>query len=535
MKRFLCILLCLLLMAPAALAEGYTPTRLFRQQFITGGNGLRGTVAITASGVAPWLDLLLPFTASKLQVRIIGEAQGAASAFVTDDEDWQAKLWAKDAQGNQQGLTYVYGNPDGVFFSSDLLPGTLLTLPVRNVNLPYQLSDGKAVELFTAFNPLQLPASSASGNVSAWSALGQLFSIEEDVWNTQWAPVVAKYETLMDMWMADYATPTVLSGSAGSMTLRTAYEIPADALKEQMKYMVSLIMSDGELLNMIYPLLTEDQRSLYLNPALTWFYGHCIDIAPITGTILLERETTTLGETTAMTIALPVPELPDSLTVPLGELLKNTFRLPYADAFAGVDRVSIRQAGEDLSVSLNSPHRTITLLCAPGEAEEGASRYEGFLRITPAVGNDQPMLSAAFVYEASQSLWEDDEYNTHEDFAWSLELTPDMSLADPDDLFYSTCIEFAPLAFTAKVGYTMKDKAASPVQLAISVAAVLADAEVTVSASLKVAERWAHDVLPTTGAEDVTTMSDERLEQLRTLFVNNATQTMMNLNAAPAQ
>ena len=75
MKRFLCILLCLLLAAPAAMADTYTPTKLFRQQFVTGGNDLRGTVSLTVSGVAEWLDVLMPFTASKLQVRIIGERQ----------------------------------------------------------------------------------------------------------------------------------------------------------------------------------------------------------------------------------------------------------------------------------------------------------------------------------------------------------------------------------------------------------------------------------------------------------------------------
>ena len=125
MKRFLCILLCLLLAAPAAFADNYTPTKLFRQQFITGGNGLRGTVSVTASGVADWLDLLVPFAGTKLQVRIIGERQGSESALVTDDEDWQVKLWAKDAQGGQQGMTRFFGSPEGILMESELLPDVL--------------------------------------------------------------------------------------------------------------------------------------------------------------------------------------------------------------------------------------------------------------------------------------------------------------------------------------------------------------------------------------------------------------------------
>ena len=534
MKRILCILLCLLLAAPAALAEDYTPTRLFRQQFITGGNGLRGTVSISVSGVAEWVDLLMPFAGPALQVRIIGEQQGAESAWVTDDEDWQAKIWAKDAAGGQQGLTYVYGNPEGLFIRSEMLPGELLTLPVKNVNLPYMVSDGEALLLTNAFNPLALPASSATGNVTAWSALGQLFAIDDAAWEEQWAPVMAKYETLMDMWLADYAAPTVVAEHEGRMTLRTSYDIPAEALKAQAKYILGLMMSDAELLMLITPYLTDDQRSLYLNPAMLWFYEHCIDAAPLHGNIMLERETTMMGETTAMTISLPLLPLPSELTAPLGRLMQQAFTLPYDDALAGLERLSIRMAGQDCSVSLSSPQRTVAVLLTATEEAE-SRRCDGFLRITPALGNDQPPLSAAFAYTSSHRLWEDEDYNTHEDFAWALEVTPDMSLVSPEDVFHSTYVEFVPLAFGAKAEYTKRDKVSSPVQLALEVSATLPDAEVSLTASLKVAERWTHDVLPTTGGEDITTMTPERKAELRTQIIQNAVQTMMNLNAVPAQ
>ena len=72
-------------------------------------------------------------------------------------------------------------------------------------------------------------------------------------------------------------------------------------------------------------------------------------------------------------------------------------------------------------------------------------------------------------------------------------------------------------------------------QLNIDLAAVLADAEVTVDANLRIAERWAHELLPMTGAEDIMTMSDARREELRTLFVTNAMHTMTLLLAQPTE
>ena len=89
------LMMCLMLLIPAAMAEEMTPTKRFRQQFVVGGNGMRGTVALTASGVAEWLNILMPFTAAKLQVRAIGEAQGDLSDMVTDDDDWQIKFYVE--------------------------------------------------------------------------------------------------------------------------------------------------------------------------------------------------------------------------------------------------------------------------------------------------------------------------------------------------------------------------------------------------------------------------------------------------------
>ena len=153
MKRLLCLALCLMLTLPAALAEtaDTLPKRFSRQ--LTGGNGARGYIRISASGVAEWLNLLLPFTAAEIQVRAIGQKQGAATEFVTDDDDWQFKFYVKDSEGQEAGTTWLFGNPDGVYFQSELLPDTLLHYPVSGVNLLYQLFRGETSDLFFAFDP----------------------------------------------------------------------------------------------------------------------------------------------------------------------------------------------------------------------------------------------------------------------------------------------------------------------------------------------------------------------------------------------
>ncbi|MBQ7850104.1 MAG: hypothetical protein IJ343_10310 [Clostridia bacterium] len=531
MKRFLCILMCMLLVVPTALAADYTPTELFHQQFIIGGNGLRGTVNLTASGVADWVEVLLPFTASELQVRIIGEAQGDMSGLVTDDEDWQVKLFARDSQGEQRGVTWLYGNPDAIWLQSELLPDWLLTLPVEGVHLPYQLADGHFGALMSAFGLIALEDD--GGNEEAYSALAKLLQTSEEQWNEQWAPVMEKYYTAMDMWLSAYAGAPVVSGATGSMTLRTVYNIPAADLKAQTKYIVGQMVYDADLQALLAPCFTEQQRSLYLNPALLHVYEHVIDAAPVTGSIILEREMTAMGETIGMNVSLPIPPLPAALTAPAGEALAELFGLPYTDLLADIERISFSQSGRDMSISVASPQRTISLIVDERAENEEDVALEGFVRITPSVTSDEPPLSAAFAYRSTHRIWEDEEYNTHEDFTLLVKVEPDLSLMAEDDPFRSRYLDFAPLALEAEVGFLKSYKTNAPVNLDVKLSAVLPDAELSLTADLKIAVKWAHELLPTAGADNLLTLAPERSDALLTLLNSNAVRVMTTLYSVP--
>lgn len=536
MKRFLCILMCLMLAAPAALAiETTTPTKKFRQQFITGGNGLRGTVSLSVSGAADWVEVLLPFTATKLQLRAIGEKQGDMSAVVSDDDDWQVKLYANDAQSNPRATTYIYGGPEAIYAQSELLPDVLLTLPVKNVHLPYQLVDGEMFSMLNSFDPLGLMNSHDGGNTQAYSAITQLMQIDDADWEANWEPVLSKYYTELDMWLSAYGTAPVVSGSTGSLTMNASYSIPAEDLKAEAKYIIGLMIYDTELQNLLLPYVTAEQRALYLNPSLVYFYEYCIDAAPLNGTIQLNREMTAKGETIGMSVSLPLPGMPEELTQPIGEMIAEIFSLPYTDILSDLTSISFGQSGGDVSVSVSSPKRTISFIIDENASNAETVHWEGFVRITPAVGNDEPPLSAAFTYKTSHRIWEDEEYAIHEDFSYLLSAEPDLSLMDEDDPFRSTYVDFPALSLEAGFNYLLQtDRANRPVQLEMTLNAQLPDAKLGLTANLRTAERWEHELLPMTGAENLLAMSDARVEELLKLLTTNAIQTMSTLNADTA-
>lgn len=274
---------------------------------------------------------------------------------------------------------------------------------------------------------------------------------------------------------------------------------------------------------------------LYLNPSLVYFYEYCIDALPLNGSIVLKREMTAKGETISMSVSLPLTGLPEALTAPAGEMLAEVFSLPYTDILADLERFTFTQSGGDVSITVASPRRSISFIIDEAASSAETVHWEGFVRITPAVGNDEPPLSAAFTYKTTQRLWEDEDWVNHEDFTWQLSVEPDFSLMDADDPFRSSYVDFPPTSVEASLAYSLQtDKPNRPVNLEMNISAMLPDAEVKVNADLRSASPWAHEALPTTGGESVLTLTDARREELVALLTANAVQVISTLNPQPA-
>lgn len=534
MKRILCLALCLMLALPAALAEtaDTLPKKFARQ--LTGGNGIRGKLSVTASGVADWLNVLLPFTAADIQIRAIGEKQGDMSADVADDDDWQVKLYVEDSEGQEAGTTWLYGDPQGMYFQSELLPGTHLMLPVEQVNLLYQIFKGEYSELFFAFDPMGMKENGANGNVSAYQPVADMLGIPAEEWENSWMPVLEKYLLQLDLWLTSYGDPTFQTGDPGAMTMSATYTIPADALKKEAKYIIGQMLYDTELQALLLPYVTMEQRITYLNPSMVYFYEACIDQLPLEGDIVLSREMSGLGENVSMSVELPLPALPDTLTAPVGELAAAAFELPYTDLLAGMKRVAFTQAGDERTITLTGDKRTITLTAAESMPDENTTVVSGTLKIMPNIGVDENSLSAAYSCTHSHNIWQDENYLDHDMTAFQLKAEPDLSMLSADDPFRNTYVDFAPISLDLSVDYRNNSyQESSAVQVNVNAAAKLPDAEVAMELVMRITTKIAMSTLPTAGAEDFNALTEDRKAALLDTLTANAVRTMANLNAVP--
>lgn len=476
LKRFLAVLLCaamLMTTAFAAKEDDYTLPELFYQHFVVQDYPIRGSMALTASGTASWLDLLLPWTASTLHLRLLN---------LENSDDFQYQIYAEDAQGNQKALTQLYRQNDALYLRSDLLPDTLLTLPVGGDLLGTLLGETE------------------QGNDSFYSVVMGIVNQPDMIWESVWVPVLESYLNDMELWLADYAAEPTMTGDTGDMTVQISYVIPAQAVKQQAKEIWHQVLFDEDLLSLLRPLMTQEQQNVYLNSAMTYFYDYCIDLLPMEGDLRLSRTMSARGETLGVSVALPLPE--------------NTW---------GFTNLTFRQDESGLTLMLLNPERTLTLT-AQQQSDAENEAWTGMLTSVPAAGQDEKLLMASYQFTRKHTTSMDSDGTRHDDTAWTLTFAP----AD-EDAENEQYLHFEPVEAALTTAFIRENKDSAPVRLNVTASLHMAEADVGLKMALRTTNRWNALTLPTSGAENVLTMDAARAVNLLTTALSNTISIMTSL------
>lgn len=531
MKRILCAMLSVMLLFSLALAEtADTLKKKFVRQ-LTAGYGVRGYASITASGAAEWLNMLLPLTATDIQIRAIGQMQRDMSENVTDDDEWQVKLFAENSDGKEAGTTWIFGDPAGIYIKSNLIPDTSLSIPVEQVHLLYQIFKGEFTELFFAFDPYDMKKPGVNGNASAYSALASLLGISKEVWENEWFPVLEKYLLHLDLWLTSYGDPSFVTGESGAITMEASYTIPVADLKAEAKYIIGQMLYDNDFQNLLLPYVTMEQRVTYLNPGMVYFYEACIDALQLEGNIVLAREMSSHGEIVSTMISLPIPELPDSVKKPVGRAAAKMMELPYEDVLSGMNLITFSQTGTDKTFTISGEKRTVEVKAIESAVDEHTSSLEGTLRIMPGIGIEENSVSAAFYSSYGHRVWQDDNYLDHDTTTFEFFLEPDLSMLSEDDPFRNAYVDFAPIDLSFTVDYRNNPfQENSAVQININGQAKLPDANIGLEMVLRITTKLSMTSLNHSEAKNLLTLTDEEVSNLLEAFTSNAIILMSNLH-----
>lgn len=465
MKKLICLLLtlALALSCTSALAKvEYSLLEKWQRQ-VDFGNGIKGTLTLNASGQAAWVQLLAPLADVPIELRAIHDG-GAFQyrAYVEKDE-------------SMLGLTQLYGDGQTVYLKSELLPDTLLSLPIG----------GDALNT--------LAGATAQENPTLYSTMLNLLNIPQTTWDSKWIPALEPYETAIDMWLENYASaPSVLRGEDGSATVLVRYDVPAQAVKAEMKGLWANVLQDGTLLPLLQGEMNQNQQETYLDGNWQYYYNQVIDALPLEGSVILEREMTAKGDT-----------------------LRTDMVFPLANG--GWNSLAVHQTGESTTVSLLGTDKELAFELTKKASSESSASYAGKLRYVPA-DKAQKALAVAFTLAETKAASVDEDTRSHDITNWTLTISPD------GEHVGEGWQEITPMELALQLHLHSKSQQSNPVTVDVDANVKLPDAKLAVNLHLITRSKWVMDTLPTDGAADVTTLSTEEVTQkLTDLGLNGLT------------
>lgn len=457
MKKILCMMLSVLLVFSAATAFAtveYTLEEKWQRQ-VDFGNGIKGTLTMNVEGEADWAQLLVPLSGIPLEIRAIHS-----------DDSFQYRIYAEKGE-ESVGLTQLYGDSQTIYLISQLLPDMVLSMDAK----------GDLLHRLTVEEEGMTP--------SLYSAMLNIMNVPQTTWEGKWEPALSAYETAIELWLESYASaPSVKRDDAGSATVLVRYDIPAEAVKEQIKALWGNVLQDAALQPLLRGQMNQAQQDTYLNEHVKYYYDQLIDSLVLNGNVVLEREMTAKGEAIRTDMSFPLD-------------------------MNGFTALKVNQNGEVTKVKLEGTEKNLELEVEKSASTADSTAYQGKVRMIPADQAQQGLgLSFALVEVKSSSI--DEDTRSHDVTNWTLTLKQDEACTG------DAWQKVDPMEISARIHLHSKGLQYNPVTVEMNVSVKLAEAVLSAALELRTSSPWVLDELPTEGAVDVASMTEEQRTQLFT-------------------
>lgn len=281
MKKLFCAFLCVMMLMvniSGYAAITYTlPEKMQKQLEI--GSGLKGTVQFHCEGSNAVSMLMQSFQDVELQIRAM-----------KNGEEIHAYFYQSGENDEQNGLTELYFNSDNIYFRSDLLPETVYSLP--NFEKLLDLSN-----------------QSSDGNPSFRSALYRLICLSDEERSQLLDPVVEKFSQSMELWLGNFASVSEIYTNDNDVSrMDIVYTIPMKDVTEETISLLHELLNDDDGKKLIDAILTDDQKGIYTNSYLDYYYQEAMMSLNNNYDIVYTKTISTLGETISSILELPLDE-----------------------------------------------------------------------------------------------------------------------------------------------------------------------------------------------------------------------------------
>lgn len=394
MKRFLCLLMCLMcLLLPAAHAseangEDYTVAgKLIKQLWAGSGFSATVSVEVAAKEGTQAMSTLKPIVmdVSYIYVRPTATetAEHRADVVLMDGENALSAAHAQLKDGALAVQADVI-SPDWYSFGE----------------APLQEGEAEAgADLLVQLGESLL---AQTGMPALASFAGQAAALLHGADGLE--DVLESYLIRMDLWIEGYRQNAVLDKlEDGTTTMSVYYDVPPVAIKSQAKQMVLDLLSDQVTLARLQEAAGEELSQLLLNPSLQSYYFSAIDALPLASNMTIGRTVSLEGDTLELHLSLPLYDAEGGEVTLRYDRTRGEGDLP-----------------DDNTISLESDLRAISLTYQEYSSMTGVRVIQGTLTSEPrgteaftvedgVPADAQKTLALSFSLKQQESETKDDE------------------------------------------------------------------------------------------------------------------------------
>ena len=439
-KRFVSILVLLLVMVTGTVhGASYTlPEKMYNQLSI--GSGLKGTITITAEGEAFRTPFLNAVTDAVFSIRGISSGN-----------DIHYYIFQGDEQEKQSAVTELYRREGTYYLRSDMVPGKILEFP-------------SVSQIVDAIFPTK------GENGSASSFIAKILSLPEQERKEKWDPVLTRYQNALEFWLADFTVDhSTVKMEDGFSALDFTYEIPVNDVTDKIVSLVSEIASDKEACALLESVMTQEEKSIYLNSNLVYFYAEAV-----------------------RSLNLEKPVRMNKRVSALGDLLRFKLELPLDEQSTGYQSIDIEMY-DQLTVYTLKKTGEILILALPDTETLKESEYEKTLWYSRIYTDTNEAEEAKNIsvradvrktHEAHEA-----EEKSHETDHYDISVTRDTTYV-PQDIDLSVLPEYDPMKISIDMHYSSKYAQNSATTLEINTEVSQASSKMKIEGTIKTAAPW---------------------------------------------
>jgi len=278
-KKCLALLsILVILIVSTSQAASYTlPEKMYNQLAI--GSGLKGSFVITAEGERYDTPFMKQITDAEFDIRGI-----------ISGKDLHYYIFQQRDDEHQTGVNELYRKDGVYFFRSDMVQGKTLEFPTLSQYLEM---------LFPA----------QGENASSSSFVSKILTLSEADRKDRWDPVLNRYQKELEMWLADFAVQAdSVRLENGLSALDLSYDIPMSKVNEQILTLYSEFISDSEVMALLGTVMTEQEKDLYFNGNLLYFYQDALNSLNLNQSIRMSKRVSAMGELLRFKLELPLDE-----------------------------------------------------------------------------------------------------------------------------------------------------------------------------------------------------------------------------------